>query len=301
MAPACARCGQIIGATRRAVDYPTGNGAPPGGCAIVAAMNATRPIGDLLREWRQRRRMSQLDCAVEADISSKHLSFLETGRSRPSRDMLLKLAELLEIPLRERNTLLVAAGFAPMFAERRLDDPTLQAARAAMELVLKGHEPYPALAIDRHWNLLAANGAVGPFLTGIGPELLQAPMNVLRLSLHPDGLAPRIVNLAQWRTHLFARLRRQIEISADAVLIALLEELAAYPAPEVKARSGEADGGNLFVVPLRIATAAGVLSFISTTTVFGTPIDITLSELALETFFPADAHTSAALRQMQQQ
>ncbi len=263
-------------------------------------MNATapRPIGDLLREWRQRRRMSQLDFAVEAEISSKHLSFLETGRSRPSREMLLRLADLLEVPLRERNTLLIAAGFAPVFTERKLDDPSLHAARDAMEMVLKGHEPYPAVAVDRHWTLLAANRAVAPMLAGISEELLKPPLNVLRLSLHPDGLAPRIVNLGQWRTHLLARLRRQIEVSADTVLMALLEELSAYPAPQVPARNADVDVSNAFVVPLRLATPAGVLSFISTTTVFGTPIDVTLSELALESFFPADAATAAALRQM---
>lgn len=260
---------------------------------------ATRPIGDLLREWRQRRRLSQLDFAVEAEISSKHLSFLETGRSRPSREMLLKLTELLEVPLRERNTLLISAGFAPMFTERKLDDPSLQAAREAMEMVLKGHEPYPAVAVDRHWTLLAANRAVAPLMSMVKPELLAPPMNVLRASLHPDGLAPSIVNLAQWRAHIFARLRRQIEISADAVLIALLEELMTYPAPEHPARSREkTESINAFVVPMRLATPLGVLSFISTTTVFGTPIDVTLSELALETFFPADAATAAALRQM---
>jgi transcriptional regulator with XRE-family HTH domain len=263
-------------------------------------MNATRPVGDLLREWRRRRRMSQLDFAVEAEISSKHLSFLETGRSRPSREMLLKLAELLEVPLRERNRLLIAAGFAPVFTERKLDDPALQSARDAMELVLKGHEPYPALAIDRHWTMLAANRAVAPLLQGISPELLEPPVNVLRLSLHPNGLAPRIVNLAQWRAHLFARLRRQIDVSADTVLIALIEELSAYPAPDIRVHGVEGDGSNSFAVPLRLATPAGVLSFISTTTVFGTPIDVTLSELALESFFPADAATTAALRQMTQ-
>jgi transcriptional regulator with XRE-family HTH domain len=283
--------------TRRAVDYPTGNGARAGGCVIVAAMNATRPVGDLLREWRQRRRLSQLDFAVEAEISSKHLSFLETGRSRPSRDMLLKLTELLDVPLRERNTLLVAAGFAPMFTERKLDDPELQSARDAMEMVLKGHEPYPALAVDRHWTLLAANRAIAPFLADVAPDLLQPPLNVLRMSLHPDGLAPRIVNLSQWREHLFARLRRQIEVSADTVLIALLEELNSYPAPAIKTR---AEAANAFVVPLRLAMPTGVLSFIGATTVFGTPIDVTLSELALESFFPADAATAAALHQLSQ-
>jgi transcriptional regulator with XRE-family HTH domain len=261
-------------------------------------MNAIRPVGDLLREWRQRRRLSQLDFAVEAEISSKHLSFLETGRSRPSRDMVLRLAELLEVPLRERNTLLVAAGFAPMFRESALDDPELSAARAAVDLVLKGHEPYPALAIDRHWTLLASNSSVAPLLIGVDAEMLKPPLNVLRLSLHPLGLAPRIVNLAEWRTHLFARLKRQIEVSADPVLVALLEELSAYPAPEGESTRA-AESSAAFVVPLRLATHGGVLSFISTTTVFGTPVDITLSELALESFFPADAVTAAALRQLQ--
>jgi transcriptional regulator with XRE-family HTH domain len=190
---------------------------------------AVHPVGDLLREWRQRRRMSQLDLSLEADISTKHLSFLETGRSQPSRDMVLLLAEQLEIPLRERNVLLVAAGYAPVFAERPLQDPVLQQARKAVDLVLAGHEPYPALAVDRHWTLVAANAAVGRMIAGADASLLQPPVNVLRLSLHPKGLAPRIANLEEWRAHLFARLRRQIEVSADPVLSELLEELGAYP------------------------------------------------------------------------
>jgi transcriptional regulator with XRE-family HTH domain len=185
---------------------------------------AVHPVGDLLREWRQRRRMSQLDLSLEADISTKHLSFLETGRSQPSRDMVLLLAEQLEIPMRERNVLLVAAGYAPVFAERRLEDPALQAARKAVDLVLAGHEPYPALAVDRHWTLIAANSAVGRLIGGADAALLQPPVNVLRLSLHPQGLAPRIANLPEWRAHLLARLRRQIEVSADPVLIELLRE-----------------------------------------------------------------------------
>jgi len=167
-----------------------------------------QPVGDLLREWRQRRRMSQLDLASEAEISTRHLSFLETGRAQPSRDMVLHLAEQLEVPLRERNVLLVAAGFAPVFAERSLEDPALQSARKAVDLVLAGHEPYPALAVDRHWTLIAANGAVGRIIGGADASLLQPPVNVLRLSLHPKGLAPRIVNLPEWRAHLLARLRR---------------------------------------------------------------------------------------------
>ena len=252
-------------------------------------------FGAQLREWRQRRRLSQLDLAGDADVSTRHLSFVETGRAMPSREMVLRLADRLDVPLRERNRLLTAAGFAPMYAERRLDDPALKAAREAVELVLKGHEPYPALAVDRHWSLVSYNRAVLPLLEGVAPVLVEAPINVLRLSLHPQGLAPRIVNLAQWRGHLLDRLRQQVSISADPVLAALADELRAYPAPDDASHaSGEAG----VVVPLVLRTPAGVLSFISTTTVFGTPVDITLSELALETFFPADAATAAALRQI---
>ena len=258
----------------------------------------TQPVGHLLREWRQRRRMSQLDLACEAEISSKHLSFLETGRSLPSRDMVLHLAERLEIPLRERNVLLVAAGYAPVFPERALDDPELQAARKAVDLVLAGHEPYPALAIDRHWTLVAANNAIPPLLTGVATELLQPPVNVLRLSLHPAGLAPRIANLPEWRAHLLARLRHQIDLTADHMLVELMRELRDYPPPDgAQWRSHAIDRNDAgVIVPLRLVTDGGVLTFISTTTMFGTPIDITLSELALESFFPADAATAAALR-----
>lgn len=256
---------------------------------------ATRPVGDLLREWRRRRRLSQLDLALEAEISSRHLSFLETGRSLPSRDMILRLAEQLDIPLRERNALLHAAGFAPVFRERPLADPALAAARQAVELVLKGHEPYPALAVDRHWTLVTANAAVAPLLAGAAPALLKPPVNVLRLSLHPDGLAPRIANLAEWREHLLARLRHQIDVTADAALFDLLRELRDYPAPAHDGPGEPQDYAGV-VVPLRLRSEGRVLSLFSTTTVFGSPVDITLSELALETFFPADAATAAALR-----
>lgn len=242
--------------------------------------------------------MSQLDFACEAEISTRHLSFVETGRSQPSREMLLRLVELLDVPLRERNALLVAAGYAPVFAARSLEDPALTAAREAVDLVLKGHEPYPALAIDRHWNLIAANRMVAPLMAGADQQLLQPPINVLRLSLHPAGLAPSIVNLAQWRAHLLARLRRQIEVSADQILIDLLNELTVYPSPAATTRGEAAPEGAAVIVPLRLATPAGTLSFISTTTVFGTPIDITLAELALESFFPADAVTGHLLRQL---
>jgi transcriptional regulator with XRE-family HTH domain len=265
---------------------------------MMEAMTSARPVGDHLREWRQRRRLSQLDLACEAEISTKHLSFLETGRAAPSRDMVMRLAERLDIPLRDRNTLLVAAGYAPVFPLRPLADPALQAARRAIDLVLKGHEPYPAIAIDRHWVLVASNAALAPLLAGADPALLQPPVNVLRLSLHPSGLAPRIANLAQWRGHLLDRLRHQIGITADPVLEDLLRELTAYPAPRA-ARPAAPHGEDEYagvVVPLRLVTPAGTLSFLSTTTVFGTPVDVTLSELALESFFPADAATAEILR-----
>lgn len=261
----------------------------------------TQPVGSLLRDWRRRRRLSQLDLACEADISARHLSFLETGRSLPSREMVLRLAEQLEIPLRDRNAMLVAAGYAPVFRERPLEDPSLQVARKAVDLVLAGHEPYPALAVDRHWNLIASNRAVPLFLAGADPSLLAPPVNVLRLSLHPQGLAPRIVNLEEWRSHLLARLRRQIEATADPVLAELLNELTGYPIASENRYKVPADTDYAgVVVPLQFATDDGILSFLSTITVFGTPVDITLSELALESFFPADAVTSDTLNRMLQ-
>ncbi len=253
-------------------------------------------MGEQLREWRQRRRMSQLDLACEADISTRHLSFLETGRAQPSRDMLLHLAEQLDIPLRERNVLLVAAGFAPVFPERRLDDPALHAARAALDQVLAGHEPYPALAVDRHWGLVAANKAVPPLLTGVSPALLEAPVNVLRVALHPEGLAGRTVNFAEWRGHLLSRLRRQIELTAEPALIDLLRELETYPKPRQSGPPTPSTAAGAIAVPFRLRTDRGVLSFFSTVTVFGTPLDITLAELAVEAFFPADPATAEALR-----
>src|ERR1044071_3851114 len=235
----------------------------------------TRAIGDHLREWRQRRRLSQLDLALDAEISTKHLSFLETGRAQPSRDMVLRLAERLEVPLRERNVLLVSAGYAPVFGQRALDDPALQSARKAVDLVLKGHEPYPAIAIDRHWTLVAHNAAVPPLLAAADAALLRPPVNVLRLSLHPKGLAPRIANLAEWRAHLLMRLRQQIDVTADGELIKLLDELSGYPAPgggkTPRATLNEDYAG--VVVPLQFKTDAGILSFFSTTTIFGTPVD----------------------------
>ncbi|MFN3524425.1 MAG: helix-turn-helix domain-containing protein [Phenylobacterium sp.] len=252
-------------------------------------------VGGHLRAWRQRRRLSQLDLACEAEISTRHLSFLETGRALPSRQMVLRLADRLDVPLRDRNVMLVAAGYAPVFPERPLDDPALKAAREAVDLILTGHEPFPALAVDRAWNLVAANRAVAPLMALVDPELLTGKVNVLRLSLHPRGLAPRVENLTEWRAHILDRLRREVELTADPGLEALHAELRGYPAPAgAPARVGAAFGG--VAIPLRLNTPGGALSFLTTTTVFGTPVDITLSELTLETFFPADEATAAALR-----
>ncbi len=259
-------------------------------------MSPARSLGDHLREWRQRRRLSQLEFALEADVSQRHLSFIESGRSLPSREMLMHLAERLGIPLRERNPMLLAAGFAPVFPERKLDDPALAPARRAIDMILKGHEPFPALAVDRHWTLVAANAAVAPLLAGVvDTSLTEGPINVLRLSLHPQGLAPRIANLAEWRSHLLERLRQQISATGDLLLARLLEELSAYPAPATQKATPEQDFAGI-AVPLELVTEAGQLSFLSTTTVFGTPVDVTLSELAIESFFPANPQTAEALR-----
>ena len=250
-------------------------------------------FGGQLREWRQRRRMSQLDLALEAEISSRHLSFVETGRSRPSREMVLRLAEGLQLPLRGRNALLLAAGFAPTYSERSFDDPAMDEARQAVQLILDAHAPFPALAVDRHWTMLAFNAVVPKLLGGVAPELLAPPVNVLRLGLHPGGLAPRIANLAEWKRHLIERLKAQIAAGADPLLEALREELEAYPAP---ASDGPPGPASALFVPMILETEAGRLSFFSTTTVFGTPVEVTLSELALETFFPADPRTAELLR-----
>jgi transcriptional regulator with XRE-family HTH domain len=260
-------------------------------------METLAPAGHLLREWRQRRHLSQLELALEAEISTRHLSFVETGRARPSREMLLHLAQLLEMPLRERNVLLLSAGFAPMYAERPIDAPELAAARAAIELVLRGHEPYPALALDRHWNLVLANDAARRLLAGVAPALLAPPINMMRMSLHPDGLGGAIVNLDEIRAHMLHRLRRQVAQGGDAVLAALLQELSALPhAPSAATPLHDPYAG--VVLPLRLRTPAGELNLFSTLTVFGSPVEVTLSELAIEAFFPADAASGEILRAM---
>lgn len=290
------------------VDYVAGNrnGQSTGvvclmtGISLPAAAGGTPQFGAMLRDWRRRRRRSQLDLALDAEISQRHLSFLESGRSRPSREMILRLADHLGVPFREQNLLLTSAGFAPVHGERPLDDPALDAAKAAVQLILTGYEPHPALAIDRHWTLVFANSAAQALMSGIDAELLTPPVNALRLSLHPRGLAPRIVNFSEWRGHVLARLSEQIEISGDPVLVELAEELRAYPVPP-----GHEDGGAAVAVahggvavPLKLAGEDGPLEFLSTTTVFGTALDITLSELAIEAFFPANAETAEAIRRL---
>lgn len=241
--------------------------------------------------------MSQLALALDGELSARHLSFIETGRSQPSRALLLRLSERLDIPLRDRNELLLAAGYAPVFSNSSRDGATGGPAREAIELILASHEPFPALAVDSEWNLVQANRAVGPLLAGVAAELLVPPINVIRLSLHPNGLAHRIVNRASWYRHIRHRLARQMAVTHSSVLGALYDEIAGYaemepadPMPEIPF-----DG---FVVPLQLRSPLGELCFFSTTTLFGTPQDVLLDEIAIETFFPADTLTRKRLQQM---
>jgi transcriptional regulator with XRE-family HTH domain len=245
-----------------------------------------RPVGEQLREWRERRRLSQLELSVQANVSTRHLSFVETGRAKPTSEMILRLTEHLDVPLRERNSLLLAGGFAPAYPSNDLHGPELAVILAALRQVLKGHEPFPALVIDRTWTLIEANAAVERLTAGAAPALLEPPVNVLRLALHPDGMAPRIANLPEWRAHLLHRLHHQATTTGDPELFELYAELLTYPGGE-----GKSDLTSP-AVPLRY----GDLSFISITAVFGTPLDVTVSELAIEAFYPADASTAAALR-----
>ncbi len=255
-------------------------------------MNDNR-IGTMIREWRQRRHLSQLDLALDAGISARHLSFVETGRSRPSLEMVLHLAEQLSVPLRERNRLLLAAGYAPQYGARALDAPEMAPIRDALGHVLAGHEPYPAIAVDRGWNLVASNGSLDVLLEGVDEALLQPPVNCMRLALHPDGLAPRILNLSQWRGHLLERLERDLVLSGDERVRELYDEVLAYPGPERPSRMSEA--GDV-MVELRLDAGDRELRFFSTVTTFGTAVDITVSELSIEAFFPADAITAEALQ-----
>ena len=253
-------------------------------------------VGEMIRDWRLRRRMTQMDLALEAEISTRHLSFLETGRRAPSREMVLRLAEQLDAPLRARNAMLLAAGFAPAFAENALSAPQMDAVRSVVERLLTAHEPFPALAMDGRWNLVAANAAMTLLLTGVDEVLLRPPVNVARLALSPQGLAPRIENLGQWRSHLLERLTRQAEASDDDALADLAAELAGLPGPSEAPRP--AGAGDLVAIPLRLRSEAGLLTFWSASLAFGGPQEVTVSELTLETFLPADAETAERMARL---
>jgi transcriptional regulator with XRE-family HTH domain len=260
----------------------------------MSLASTTTHAGQLLRTWRQRRRMTQLELSLRAHVSARHLSFVETGRSAPSREMLLHLAEQLEVPLRERNTLLVAAGYAPTYGEHDLDSPRMQPVRHAIDRLLASHEPYPAVVVNRWWDLVAANATIAVLMDGVAEHLLAPPVNVLRASLHPDGLAPRIRNLAQWRAHLLTRLRHDVERTGDPRLAALLEELTGLS----KGSSDDTFGYDGVAVPLRVTTPRGTLNFLSTVATFGTAVDVTLADLSIESFFPADEQTRTLLQEL---
>jgi transcriptional regulator with XRE-family HTH domain len=256
-------------------------------------------VGRALREWRSRRRMSQLELALEAGTSTRHLSFVETGRSHPGRDLLLRILGELDVPYREQNHLLLAAGHAPAFPETSLEGPELAPVREALDLILEGHEPNPGVAIDRHWNLVKANAPMEALTTQyseIDPDLLEPPVNILRVGLHPNGLAPALSNLARWKAHFLERLERQVAVSGDAELAKLLEEVSGYPVPEEDGPSDPAEHGHLGVLKVRAPGGGGELSFFGMFAIFDTPFEVTTSELALELIFPADAQTAEALR-----
>ena len=256
----------------------------------------TRTVGELLRGWRTKRRLSQLDLSLEASVSSRHISYVETGRSKPSRELLLDLAEHLDVPLRERNALLLAGGFAPTFHETPLEDTAMASVRSALDEMLRAHEPFPALVVDLRWNLVKGNDVAMSLLTeGVAAELLAPPANALRLCLHPKGLAPRISNLDVYGGHLVHRLSRQVQATGDAALATLLGELEGYLGRDV-GRISSHDAASKLFVPLRLSTVSGeALTFFSTVATFGTALDITLAELAIESFFPADAATYEAM------
>jgi transcriptional regulator with XRE-family HTH domain len=262
----------------------------------MTAIGRQRPVGELLRQWRQRRRLSQLELANQAEVSTRHLSFVETGRSAPSREMVLRLAERLEVPLRERNLLLLAAGFAPVYAHTAWDAPQLEVVRAAVRQVLTGHDPSPALAVDRAWTLVDANASVAVLNDGVAPELLAPPANALRISLHPDGMAGRILNLGEWRARLLGGLRRRVALTGDPQLTQLHDELCGYPCDQPEPKLELPEPGAV-AVPLRLRHQGRELAFLHTVATFGMPLDVTVAELAINSFLPADPETAAVLHQ----
>jgi transcriptional regulator with XRE-family HTH domain len=260
----------------------------------TVTMPAAHEVGGLLRRWRQNRRLSQLDLSLSAEVSARHLSFIETGRSRPSRELLIHLARHLEVPKRECNALLLAAGYAPAYRETPLDDLEMEPIRDAVDKIVHSHEPFPALVVDRHWDIVASNDTAKSIMgEGVSPTLLEHPVNALRVSLHPDGLAPRIANLPEWSTHLLHRLDREIAVAGDGELKDLAAELRSYPGIQVI--DNVSDVARRLFVPLELRTGRGLLRFFSTIATFGTALDITVAELAIEAFFPADAATAAVL------
>ncbi|MFF5533322.1 helix-turn-helix domain-containing protein [Streptomyces cinerochromogenes] len=264
------------------------------GTSASAAVTG-KGVGPLLRAWRERRRISQLELALRADSSARHISFVETGRSRPSEEMVLRLAEQLQVPVRERNALLLAAGYAPRYPETPLDDPALDALRDGMERLIRGYEPYPALVVDAGYTVVAANRGIAMLLEGVPENLLAPAPNAMRLTLHPEGLAPRIRNLREWRGHLLAQMEREIALHRSDRLRALYEEVAAYPVAQEPPGGEPAEPVPYFALPLRIEHAGRVLSFVSSISTFNTPMDVTVAELAIETFLPADPATAKYL------
>ncbi len=262
----------------------------------MTTISPSAGVGDLLRGWRQRRRLSQLDLAVDAEVSARHLSFVETGRSKPSRELVLHLAEHLDVPLRERNSLLLAAGYSPAYAERSLDDAGMDPVREVLDRILQGHQPYPAVIVDRGWDLITANAsALGLFTEGVAGHLLEPPVNVYRLGLHPEGLAPRVRNFGEYSQHLVTQLRRDAALSGDARLAALVDEVRRYPGV-LDGPAELTDPARLLFLPIELEQADGsVLSLFSTIATFGTALDVTLAELSIEQFFPADEATREAL------
>ncbi|MEV5608678.1 helix-turn-helix transcriptional regulator [Streptomyces sp. NPDC052225] len=256
----------------------------------TAARKNTSEVGRLLRGWREQRRVSQLELALRADSSARHISFVETGRSRPSEELILRLADHLDVPMRERNALLLAAGYAPRYAETPLDDPSLGALREGLERLLRGYEPYPALIVDATYTVIAANRGIAMLMESLPAHLLEGPLNAMRLTLHPEGLAPRIRNLREWRGHLLAQMERQIALARSEALRELYEEVAAYPVPE-DAGAAPAEPVPFFALPMVIEHDGHVLSFVSSISTFNTPMDVTVAELAVETLLPADPAT----------
>lgn len=258
----------------------------------MASVRQLRPFGDLLRQWREHRRLSQFELSTQAEVSARHLSFMETGRSTPSRDMVIRLAERLDVPLRERNQLLVAAGYAPVYSQTALESPQMSPVLSAIRHVLSGHEPFPAAVVDRSWNVVEQNSGFQLFTSGVDPELLNSPINVHRLALHRNGMADRIVNIGEWRAHVLSRLRHRIEVTADPGVTALYEEIRAYPGDWTEPEIVLPGPGDI-AVPLRIRDGGRELAFFVSVAAFGTPLDVTMAELAIEAYFPADEETAA--------